>query len=370
MDAVDRSRLEELAFRHGLQYDSYLATDTLGKEYFWGSAGSGVVCLIRMGRRVAVFGGLLAPEPAWDSLVEELRKLCKERGFRLGFFGVEARQRALLESKGFQVTKVGEDAIVDLPGCTWSGKKYEWLRRQSNFCQRAGLVVEECVRERLSADEWKRLMDELAEVNRQFLQDRPHNQGLRNVVSRFDPELLFRQRLFVARSTSRQCIEAFVVCTPASGGTSWALECYRQRNDATRGAVPFTMHQVLRQLQEAGQQAASLCMVPLLNCREPRPGDSALVRRAVSFSYEHASALYDSKGLYHFKSRFRPRFEDRWLCLDGRGDLGWLVFLLYALGLHRVHPILALKSVLRQFGKKADRETLADPEQRGDKPGS
>lgn len=370
MDAAARARLEALAFEHGLQYDSYLATETEGKEYFWSADGTGVACLIRMGRRIAVFGGLLAPEAAWDGFVEELRRFCAERRFRLGFFGVEARLCALLADKGFEVTKVGEDAIVELAGCTWSGKKYEWLRRQSNFCQRAGLVVEERVRAALAEAEWTRLMDELEEIDGQFLQDRPHNQGLRNVVSRFGRARLHRQRVFVARHTGSGRIEAFVMCTPAASGASWSLECYRQRRDATRGAVPFAMHQALRLLQQAGQPSASLCMVPLLNCRTPRPGDSALLRRAVSFSYEYAGALYDSKGLYHFKSRFRPRFEDRWLCLDGRGDLGWLVFLLYALGLHRVNPLLAIQSLVRQLGKKQDRETLADPEQRGEDPGS
>ncbi len=367
MDPADREGLERLAFEHGLQYDSYLATDTLGKEYFWSADRSGVACLIRMGRRVAVFGGLLAPEAAWDGFVEELRAHCRARRFRLGFFGVEERQKALLAGKGFEVTKVGEDAIVDLTGCAWSGKKYEWLRRQSNFCQRAGLAVEECVRERLEPDAWSRLMDEMAEINRQFLEGRPHDAGLRNVVSRFNPDLILRQRIFVARAAESQRIEAFVICTPAAGGASWSLECYRQRNDATRGAVPFTMHQTLRALQAAGQSVASLCMVPMLNCKTPLPGDSALLRRAMSFSYDHASALYDSQGLYHFKSRFRPRFEDRWLCLDGRGDLGWLVYLLYALGLHRVNPLLALGSLWRQLGKKEARESLADPEERGGK---
>lgn len=362
MDARTRARLEELAHQHGLQYDSYLANDHEGKEYFWCSGERGVVCLVRMGRRIAVFGGILAPEDAWGPLVAELREHCRGQGMRLGFFGVEPRQRAFLEGLGFQVTKVGEDAIIDLAGCTWTGKKFEWLRRQSNFCQRAGLVVEERVRSALSEPEWSQLMDELEEIDRGFLKDRPHNQGLRNVVSRFRRDLIFRQRIFVARNTSANRIEAFVVCTPCQGGLSWALECYRQRSDATRGAVPFAMHQVLRLLQEAGGQVASLCMVPLLNCREPLKGDNALVRHSLSFFFDHLSALYDSKGLYHFKSRFRPRFEDRWLCADRGGGLGWNVYLLYALGLHRVHPILALKSILRQRGKKADRENLADPE--------
>jgi phosphatidylglycerol lysyltransferase len=365
MDAATLALLERLAFQYGRQYDSYLATDTAGKEYFWCSGQRGVVCLIRLGRRIAVFGGILAPEELWETLAAELREHCRRHGLRLGFFGVELRHRALLERLGFQVTKVGEDVIVDLAGRTWTGKKFEWLRRQSNFCQRSGLVVEERVRERLSGEEWAGLMDEMEEINRQFLQDRPHNQGLRNVVSRFERQLIFRQRIFVARSTHR--IEAFVVCTPCLGGSSWALECYRQRKDAPRGAVPFAMHQALRQLQQAGDAAASLCMVPLLNCKEPLAGDSALVRRTVSFFYDHFSGLYDSKGLYHFKSRFRPRFEDRWVCVEGAADIGWIAFLLYALGLHRVHPVLALKSIFRQFNKKEDRENLADPDQRSDK---
>ena len=46
----------------------------------------------------------------------------------------------LVSLAGFQATKWGEEALVDLPDCTWSGKDYEWVRRQSNYCRRQGLV--------------------------------------------------------------------------------------------------------------------------------------------------------------------------------------------------------------------------------------
>ena len=79
---------------------------------------------------------------------------------------------------GFQVTKWGEEAIVDLPHCNWSGRNFAWLRRQANDCARHGLDFFECRREDYNASQWAALAAELEQVSQAFLAGKPQSREL------------------------------------------------------------------------------------------------------------------------------------------------------------------------------------------------
>jgi len=61
------SQIEQFARTYGSSYDSYIATDTAGKEFFWSSTGDGLLCTIPQGRFVSIYGRLLStirgPQP-------------------------------------------------------------------------------------------------------------------------------------------------------------------------------------------------------------------------------------------------------------------------------------------------------------------
>lgn len=118
IDAAGKSLIEEFAFRFGFSYDSYLATD-LERQYFWSSGRRGLVAFVRQGRHVVVIGGLLAPEEHWGELLDELVDFARPRRYTLTFFNVDRRQAAALRRHGFQTTKIGEEAVLDLNACRW-----------------------------------------------------------------------------------------------------------------------------------------------------------------------------------------------------------------------------------------------------------
>src|SRR5690606_26770062 len=129
-----------------------------------------------------VIGGLLAPREHWPALLSEFLEFCRVKKYRPAFFNIDREQAEVMRSAGFEVTKVGEDAIVDLAACTWKGKDYEWVRRQTNFCLRQGLVVSEVAIDRLAAEERARLLAETEEISRDFLRRKPHGAQMRYFV--------------------------------------------------------------------------------------------------------------------------------------------------------------------------------------------
>jgi phosphatidylglycerol lysyltransferase len=359
LDLADgRDWLEEFAFRYGRGYDSYFATEP-GRECFWSWGWRGAVALVGRGRYQFVSGGLLAPPEHRETLLAQLVQRADARREVLTFFNVPEEDLPLFGHLGFQVTKWGEEALVDLPSCTWSGREFEWVRRQSNFCRRHGLVFSECRRQWTSPAQWERLMAEITEVSTLFLADKPQSGEMQLLESNFDAGCLGRKRIFVARSDEgKGRIEGFLACNPGQNGALWTMETYRRRPDAVRGTIPFIIHQAMQHLKREGVLRVSLCLIPGLRCREPRPGDSRLARWGIVVGTRYFNPLFDAAGSYHFKTRFRPRFEGRYLCVRPKMTLGSAWAMVRLLGVLRLDFKKLGQILVERWKKRASRATL------------
>ncbi|MBS0206177.1 MAG: DUF2156 domain-containing protein [Planctomycetes bacterium] len=305
--------LEELAFQFGRTYDSYLATEE-GLTQFWSSDGRGVIAYARIGRYVHVQGGLLCDAPGRGQLLREFHEFAVQHRLTVTFYNVLEEDLPTFRQQGFQVTKWGEEPLLDLVNLTWAGGSYEWVRRQFHYCQRQNVVLTECRRDDYSEDRWQTLLNEIRAVAAEGLTTKPQRNEIWFFNGRYDPPDWGRRRLFVARNergTGR--IEGFLVCLPFQNGSHWAVETYRHRQDAPRGLVAFMIHQCVERLRSEGIQVVSLCLCPAVRC-ETLPNDSWLVRRGLQFGFDYASIFFDLPGEYHFKSRFRPRFVRRYIC--------------------------------------------------------
>ena len=351
--------LEDLAFRYGRSSESYLVTEP-GRECFWLPNQSGVIVFLRRGRYLHVGGGLLAAEADKALLLNAFTQWASRSRLGAMFYNIAPDEVPLFRQAGFQVTKWGEEALIDLAEVTWKGKQFEWVRRQSNYALRHGLDFAECHPDLLSSEAWDRLSRELIEVANGILSERPQIGDIGFLNGRFDPSNVGRRRLFLARHTEYQRVEGFLLCNPCRGGNEWALELYRDRPDAVRGTIPFLMHQALQQFQQERIERASLCLVPGVRCDRPLPGDSALIRRAMVLS-QYFSFIFDVTGLYHFKSRFRPRFEDRFICARPAVTLGAAASFIGLCGALRLNSVKFVRRLWRQFRHARPRSTLAAP---------
>ena len=351
--------LEDLAFRYGRSSESYLVTEP-GRKYFWLEDRSGVVVFLRRGRYLHVGGGLLAADAEKPALLNAFTQWARTGRLRPLFYNIAPDEVPLFREAGYQVTKWGEEALIDLADVTWKGKQFEWVRRQSNYALRHGLEFAECQPDRLPGNEWDRLSRELIAVANGILSERPQIGDIGFLNGRFDPSNFGRRRLFLARHTTLQRVDGFLVCNPCRQGQEWALELYRDRPDAVRGTIPFLMHQALQQFQREGVERASLCLVPGVRCGRPLPGDSALIRHAMVLS-QYFSFIFDAAGLYHFKSRFRPRFDDRFICAFPAVTLGAACSFVGLCGALRLNSVKLVRRLWRQVRYARSRSTLAAP---------
>ena len=307
-------RTEQQAFEYGRTYDSYFATES-GWKRFRSADRSGVISYRRQGRFVKVIGGLLASGQDKPQLLREFVKFVQRHRLVATFFNVTEEDAALYREHGFQVTKWGEEPFVDLEECNWSGKQFEWVRRQTNYCRRAGITVVEHCREDMDDAQWDSLIRNLRAVSDELLATKSHSAAIKLVEGQIESENWGRRRLFVAYADGYpRRIEGFLVALPLENGRQWAFECYRHRPDAVRGVVPHLFHVAMMRMKSEGIEAVSLCLVPGLGCEERLPGDNAMTRIGFVLAKKYFNFLFDFAGIYHFKSRFRPYYESRYIC--------------------------------------------------------
>ena len=118
--------LQQFVYEHGQLYDSYLATEP-GREAFWSTGNRGVVTFVRHKQHVLVSGGLIAPPDQKEQLLDEFLDHVERLRLRPVFFGIPGEDLPLFRRVGYRITKIGEDALIDLGDCTFSGKKFEWV---------------------------------------------------------------------------------------------------------------------------------------------------------------------------------------------------------------------------------------------------
>ncbi|HEY3967092.1 MAG TPA: DUF2156 domain-containing protein [Planctomycetaceae bacterium] len=355
---VASAELQHFVFSHGQYFDSYLATEP-GRLNFWSPTGPGLVSYARRGRHALVGGGLIAPEDHRAELLREFVEFASNRRLNVFFHNIGDDDLPAFRQLDFQITKWGEEPIIDLGSCTWGGKPFEWVRRQTNFCLRNGLQAFEVLPDTLEPEQWSRTRAEILEVSTESLSLKAQSDSMKFFEGRIDNHELGLRRLFIARSSyGAGRIEGFLICNPMREGTMWSTELYRRRLDSVRGTMAFLIHHTLQQLQAEGITRVGLCLDPGLNCETPLPGDSFLVRRGMTFGNRYLNAVFDVSGLRHFKSRFRPRYENRYVCALPKVSIGSVMAFASLSGLFNLSPTKLARVIMGHWRKGAARQSL------------
>ena len=332
-------RLRRCAQEFGETYAAYLVTEQ-DREYFWCSEQRGVIGFRRVGRYVHVGDGLLAASADRELLLREFLAFVEHNRWRPTFMNVPRTEINLFRRHGCQVTKCGEEPLVRLQRTDWQGKDSQWVRRQENFCKRQGVEVCEIHPDPADAVYQRDIAPQLEEISRDHLASTLHGKDLRFFVSQFSASQLEGKRLFVARKDAR--IMAFIVCNPGLDGDFWAVEVYRRRQDAVRGVITYTIMYAMRTMKAEGVGYFSLSLAPFLRCT-PMLKDSAIFRSVANVWWRFLNPVYDVRGLFHFKSRFRPDYREMYLASKPAVTVRSLLAIAWVWNLFHFNPLRLLK---------------------------
>jgi phosphatidylglycerol lysyltransferase len=112
---------------------------------------------------------------------------------------------------------------------------------------------------------------------------------------------------------------------------------------------------------DEGVEEASLCLMPAARCDQRRPGDSWLIHTYIRITHHYLNFILDTPGIYHFKTRFRPRCENRYCSVWPKASLRPLHAILNVWGTLQFSSWRALGRGVRRLRITARRDLVQSP---------
>ncbi len=291
-----------------------LADDT---DYFFSATGRAVIPYRFESDTLLGIGDPIGPDEELGPLLEAFERYCRERDWAFAFFQARPERLALYAARGWRALHVGEDPVLDPAAFTLEGGAVANVRRSARKAETAGVVVRHF---RADAAAWDPATlpagwtEQMRAVADEWL--RAHHGGEKGFcMGRFDPRRLGEAWLAVAVHEASGRIEAFATWVPIPARRGWAFDLTRRRDDAIPGVMELLVTSSVAEARARGDAVLSLSLSALASVASApgEPDESPEARRARAFLTEHLARFYDFKGLFQWKKKFDPRFEDRYL---------------------------------------------------------
>ena len=313
---ADAQRVRELLRSHGDNTVSSFALDD-GVDWFFSANGRAVIAYRFESDVLLVIGDPIGPSEEIPSLLESFERFCRDHDWTFAFYQARPERLAHYRSRGWRAVHIGEDPVLWTDRFSLAGPAMGVVRRQVGKLQRAGYEVRHFVPGRRSfrdAPDHAQLVETLREISTAWLQGREGGEkGF--CMGRFDASELEQAWLAIAWLPATGHIEAFCTWTPVWARRGWALDLVRRRPDAETGIMELLITRSVEEARVHGDTMLSLSLSALVKV-DPvtgEPDSSPAADPARAFLIERLSRFYDFQGLFRWKRKFAPAFEDRFL---------------------------------------------------------
>jgi phosphatidylglycerol lysyltransferase len=308
---VERQRARAIIDQYG---QTSLARLSLlkDKSYYFSPSGNSVVAYVAKGRAAIALGDPIGPLEDRRETIVSFQQFCDRNDWFPAFYEVPPTQFDLYSALGFQFLQVGEEAIVDLTAFSLKGKANQNLRTALNKLSKTGYSVQ--VHAPPIADA---LLAQLKPVSDEWLKTKQGNEKQFS-IGWFDADYL-RDCLIGAVYSPDDSVVAFISMMSGYHQPEVTVDLMRHRHDLPNGTMEGLFASVFQQLQQEGWQRFNFSLSPLAGVGE-NP-ESRRVEKALRYLGQHLNQFYNFQGLHHFKEKFRPQWEPRYLAHPGRASL-------------------------------------------------
>lgn len=270
-------------------------------------AGNAFVMFGQMHRSWVAMGDATGPLDEAEEATRRFHELCRRARRRPVFFEVRGDQDGLYRSLGLVLTKLGEDARVDLVPFDLGASRYAALRQACARVRRHG-----CRFEIVPAADVPALVPELLRVSQAWLAAKSAREKSFSNAS-FDAEYLSHFPVAVVRDDAR--VLAFANLWQGGAREELSVDLMRHVPDAPNGTMDFLFSEVMLWGRAQGFRWFDLGVAPLAGLESGQ--DPALWRRVGTLLYRHGEHFYNFRGLRTYKDKFGPVWTPRYLASPG-----------------------------------------------------
>jgi phosphatidylglycerol lysyltransferase len=242
---------------------------------------------------------------------------CQRQDWAFGVYQASPTVYHLGRRLGLRGVKIGEDALVDLRCFTLEGKAGAPVRHSVARARRGGLTMRIFQGERLPDDVYAGMQ----RVSAGWLRQREIHGQFGFSMGRFptdwSPELLTAVAV-----DANGAAQAFVTWTPLYAANGWSLDLIRRNADAVPGAMELLIAESFAWASARGCERMSLGLLPLAGLdtetrtlEGPSAPPEALIERGAAYLHQRGVLLSSYTSLRHFKEKFHPTWEARYLLL-------------------------------------------------------
>jgi len=268
------------------------------KQFIFSQSGESFVMYGTWRRSWIALGGPVGKRAEWRELVWAFREQADLYGARAVFYSVHEDFLPLAAETGLSVQKIGETALIDLPGFSLQGPRRARLRQALRRAQREGCSFEIVMPGALAP-----LMPRLQAISDDWLR---RHQGAEKGFSlgRFSPDYVRNFPVALVRRDG--AIVAFSNIMSTHDKAELAIDMMRQSEQAPAHVMEYLFIELALWGQQHGYGVLDLAMAPLAGLEQRALAPWAA--RLGAFVYNHGDRLYGFEGLRRFKNKFAPRW--------------------------------------------------------------
>jgi phosphatidylglycerol lysyltransferase len=302
--------------RHGGGTLSWMSTWP-ANSHFRTPDGQSVITFQRHAGVAVTLGDPIGPPAGRAAAVHAFAAMCERSGLVPCLFSVAGATAAVADGLGWQHVQVAEDALIDLDGLEFRGKRWQDVRSALNRAAKDGITY----REVALADEPWAVRAQVRAISEGWVGDKSLPElgfTLGGVEEALDPGV--RVGLAVDADGSVHGVTSWLpVHGPDGSIDGWTLDMMRRRPGGFRPVIEFLIASAITAFQSRGARFVSLSGAPLAH--SPQPLHNPAVVRLLDTLGAAMEPLYGFRSLHTYKAKFGPRYEPMYLAYRDEGDL-------------------------------------------------
>lgn len=308
-DLEDRTEATSILERYGNSSMDYFKIYP-DKQLFFSESKDSFLAYAESKHYAVVLENPVGPDQSAKSkLVQTFDEYCSEHGLRAFYYRVKEEDLSVYHTMKKKSIMLGQEAIIDLATFSLTGAGKKAMRNAIHKIEHGGY--------HFNGHHYPLkdgLLQQLRAVSNEWLSQKGHSEAGFSQGIFSAQELKKCTVLTVENHESR--ILAFTNIVPSYKTGEGTYDLIRQSNDSPNGVLDYLMIKMIEYFRDNGYKTLNLGMAPMAGIKGENVNEQLM--NFFKENFKQASRL---KGLFDYKNKFEPRWENRYLIYDHAFDL-------------------------------------------------